>query len=42
MWNVNVIDTCDGCDLINVVIQSMHLNKIIIGLEMSGPFKNLH
>ncbi len=42
MWNVNVIDTCDGCDLINVVFQSMHLNKIIIGLEMSGPFKNLH
>jgi hypothetical protein len=42
MWSEGVIDTCDGRDLINVVFQSMHLNRIIAGLEMSGPFKDLH
>jgi hypothetical protein len=42
MWNGGVIDTCDGHDLINVVCQSRHLNKIIAGLEMFGPFRDLH
>jgi hypothetical protein len=38
MWSGGVIDTCDGCDLVNVVFQSRHLNRIIAGLEMFGPF----
>ncbi len=42
MWNGGVINTRDGHDLVNVVFQSMHLNRIIAGLEMSGPFINLH
>jgi hypothetical protein len=42
MWSGGVIDTCDGRDLINVVLQSKHLNKIIAGLEMSSPFRDLH
>jgi hypothetical protein len=42
MWSGGVIDFCDGRDLVNVVFQSRHLNRIIIGLEMSSPFKNLH
>jgi hypothetical protein len=42
MWNGGIIDTCDGHDLVNVVFQSKHLNMIIIGLEMFGPFKKLH
>jgi hypothetical protein len=42
MWSGGVIDTCDGRDLVNVVFQSMHLNRIIAGLEMSCPFRNLH
>jgi hypothetical protein len=42
MWSGGVIDTCDGHDLVNVVFQSRHVNKIMVGLEMSGPFKNLH
>jgi hypothetical protein len=42
MWNGSVIGTCDGHDLVNVIFQSMHLNRIIVGLEMSGPFRNLH
>jgi hypothetical protein len=42
MWNGNIIDTCDGRDLINVVFQSKHLNRIIARLKMSSPFKNLH
>jgi len=32
----------DGCDLVNVIFQSRHLNRIIVRLEMSSPFRNLH
>jgi hypothetical protein len=42
MWSGGVIDTRDGHDLVNVVFQSKHLNMIIVGLEMSGPFRDLH
>jgi hypothetical protein len=42
MWNGGVIDTRDGHDIINVVFQSRHLNRIMAGLEMSGPFRDLH
>jgi len=42
MWNGGVIDTRDGHDLVNVVFQSRHLNKIMARLEMSGPFRDLH
>ncbi len=42
MWSGGVIDTHDGRDLVNVVFQSMHLNRIIAGLKMSGPFRELH
>ncbi len=41
-WSGGVIDTCDGHDLVNVVFQSRHLNRIIAGLEMSCPFRDLH
>jgi len=36
------MDTCDGHDLVNVVFQSRHLNRMIVRLEMFGPFKYLH
>jgi len=42
MWSGGVIDTRDGHDLVNVVFQSRHLNRIMVGLEMSGPFRDLH
>jgi hypothetical protein len=42
MWSGGVIDIRDGHDLVNVVFQSKHLNRIIVGLEMFGPFKDLH
>jgi len=42
MWNGGVIDTRDGHDLVNVVFQSKHLNRIMARLEMSGPFRDLH
>jgi hypothetical protein len=42
MWNGNIIHTHDGHDLVNFVFQSMHLNRIITSLEISGPFKDLH
>jgi hypothetical protein len=42
MWSGGIIDSCDGRDLVNVVFQYRHLNKIIVGLEMFSPFKNLH
>jgi len=42
MCSEGIIDSCDGCDLVNVVFQSRHLNKIIVRLEMFGPFKDLH
>jgi len=42
MWSEGVIDTCDGRDFVNVVFQSRHLNRIIAGLEMSCPFRDLH
>jgi len=42
MWSEGVIDTRDGHDLINVVFQSRHLNTMIVGLEMFGPFRDLH
>ncbi len=37
-----MIDTRDGHDFVNVIFQSKHLNKMIAGLEMSGPFRDLH
>jgi hypothetical protein len=42
MWNGNIIDTRHYCDLVNVVFQFKHLNKIIVGLEMSNLFRDLH
>jgi len=42
MWSGGIIDTRDGHDLINVVFQSRHLNRIMAGLEMSRPFRDLH
>jgi hypothetical protein len=42
MWNGNIIEICDGRDLVNVIFQSRHLNKIIVGLEMFSPFRDLH
>jgi hypothetical protein len=42
MWSGSVIDTRDGRDHIIVVFQSKQLNRIIAGLEMSGPFRDLH
>jgi hypothetical protein len=42
MWSGGVIDTRDSHDLVNVVFQSRHLNRIMAGLEMSGPFRYLH
>jgi len=40
MWSGGVIDTCDGHDLVNVVFQFRHLNRIMARLEMSGPFRD--
>ncbi len=42
MWSGGVIDSRDGHDFVNVVFQSMHLNRIMPGLEMSSPFRDLH
>jgi hypothetical protein len=42
VWNGGIIDIRDGYDLINVVFQSRDLNRIIVGLEIFGPFKKLH
>ncbi|CAM6047588.1 unnamed protein product [Sphagnum compactum] len=42
MCSGGVIDTRDGHDIVNVVFQSRHLNRIMAGLEMSGPFRDLH
>jgi hypothetical protein len=42
MWSGGIIDTCDDHDFVNVVFQSRHLNRIMAGLEMSGPFTDLH
>ncbi|CAK9881788.1 unnamed protein product [Sphagnum jensenii] len=42
MWSGGVIDTRDDRDIVNVVFQSMHLNRVMAGLEMSGPFRDLH
>jgi hypothetical protein len=42
MWSGGVIDTRDGRDHVNVIFQSKHLNRIIIGLELSCHFRNLH
>jgi hypothetical protein len=42
MWSGGIIDTRDGHDLVNVVFQSRHLNRMIAGLEMFGPFINVH
>ncbi len=42
MWSGGVIDTRDGHDLVNVVFQSRHLNRVMAGLEMFDPFKDLH
>jgi hypothetical protein len=40
MWNGSVINICDGRDLVNVVFQSKHLNRIIVGLRMFSPLEN--
>jgi hypothetical protein len=40
MWSGGIIDTRDGHDLVNVVFQSKHLNRIMAGLEMSDPFRD--
>jgi hypothetical protein len=42
MWSGGVSDIHGGRDLVNVVFQSRHLNKIIIRLEMFGFFRELH
>ncbi|CAK9233682.1 unnamed protein product [Sphagnum troendelagicum] len=42
MWSGGVIDTRDDRDIVNVVFQSRHLNRVMAGLEMSGPFRDLH
>ncbi len=42
MWSGGFIDTRDGHDFVNVVFQSRHLNRIMAGLKMSSPFRNLH
>jgi hypothetical protein len=42
MWSGGIIDTHDGYDFVNVVFQFMHLNRIIIRLEMFGPFRELN
>jgi len=42
MWSGGLINTRDGHDLVNVVFQSRHLNKIMARLEMSSLFRNLH
>jgi len=42
MWNGGVIDIRDGHDLVNVLFQSRYLNRMITGLEMSSPFRDLH
>jgi hypothetical protein len=42
MWNRGVIHIRDNSDLVNVIFQSRHLNRIIARFEMFGPFKELH
>jgi hypothetical protein len=42
MWSGGIIDTRDGHDIVNVIFQSRHLNRVMAGLEMSGPFRYLH
>jgi hypothetical protein len=42
MWSGGVNNTHDGHDFVNVVFQSRYLNRMIAGLEMSGPFRYLH
>jgi len=42
MWSGGVIDTRDGHDIVNIVFQSRHLNRVMAGLEISGPFRDLH
>jgi hypothetical protein len=42
MWSGGVMDTRDGHDIVNVVFQSRHLNRIMARLEMFGPFRDLH
>ncbi len=42
MWSGGIIDIHDGHDLVNVIFQSRHLNRIMARLEMSGPFRDLH
>jgi len=42
MWSGGVIDIRGGHDIVHVVFQSRHLNRIITRLEMFGPFRDLH
>jgi len=42
MWSGSIIDTRDSHDLVNVVFQSRHLNRVIARFKMSGPFRDLH
>jgi len=39
MWNGGVIDTCDGHDLVNVVFQSKHLNRITANWKCLVPLE---
>jgi hypothetical protein len=39
MWSEGIIDTRDGCDLVNVISQFRNLNRIIAELKMFGPFR---
>ncbi len=41
-WNENIVDIHDRHELVDVIFQSIHLNRIIAGLEMFGPFRDLH
>jgi hypothetical protein len=42
MWSGSVFNIRDGHDIMNVVFQCKHLNRIIISLQMSGFLKELH
>jgi hypothetical protein len=42
MWSGGIINARGGQDLVNVVFQSRHLNRIIAGFEMSSPLRDLH
>jgi hypothetical protein len=41
MWSGGIIDTHDGHDIVNVIFQFRHLNRIIARLDMFSSFKRL-